>query len=246
MCVFPRGFSKCIAGDSLLFTDEGIKEIGEYFDYQDNDIETYTEHDIGVVNKHGEIEHSDKGVYSGYRDTKVVRTEEGYEIEGTENHPLLVMKEDGVLDWVNIEDIEIGDFLAINRNNDIWGAEELKPTSHLLDIGNVPIPQNVLQSKKDIVIDYVNSLYEKIGIEGIYGYAFICNSDKLSKQLQIIMLNFGIIAHREKIAEQTYSLTINKDKIGKHTSDSVEEEYYYSKVEDIIDSKNHVYDLLFH
>ena len=71
---------------------DGLKEIGEYFNYMSTGKEFYVSQNIGLLNRDGIIETSDKGVYSGYLDTKKIVTEEGYEIEGTSEHPLLVMR----------------------------------------------------------------------------------------------------------------------------------------------------------
>lgn len=120
--VFPRGWSKCVVGDTLLFTDEGMKEIGEFFDYASDDIETYTSHSINLLNRNGVLENSNKGVYSGYKPTKLISSEEGYEIEGTHNHPILV-NDNGDIKFKELKDIAIGDYVVINRNNDVWGKE---------------------------------------------------------------------------------------------------------------------------
>lgn len=120
--VFPRGWSKCVSGDTMLFTDSGIKEIGEFFNYANDDLEFYTSHSINVVNKNGILENSNKGVYSGYKPTLVVTSEEGYEIEGTYNHPILV-NENGDIKFKELKDICVGDYVVINRRNNVWGNE---------------------------------------------------------------------------------------------------------------------------
>jgi len=118
---FPRGWSKCVTGDTLLFTDKGIKEIGEYFDYQNDGIETYYPANINMINRNGKLEKTSAGIYNGYMDTKKIITEEGYSIESTLNHPLLTMTSDGNIEWKKTKDFVIGDYLIINRKNDIWG-----------------------------------------------------------------------------------------------------------------------------
>lgn len=123
MGVFSRGFGKCVTGDTMLFTDKGVKEIGDFFDYQSDGIETYTDHNINLLNRYGELENSSKGIYSGFKQTKKIKTEEGYEIETTLNHPLLVMTESGQVEWRKAEGIAVGDYVPINRDNDIWGDE---------------------------------------------------------------------------------------------------------------------------
>ncbi len=119
--VFPRGYGKCVAGDTYLFTEDGLKEIGEYFNYMSTGKEFYVSQNIGLLNRDGIIETSDKGVYSGYLDTKKIVTEEGYEIEGTSEHPLLVMSDAGYLVFKKMQDIQKGEYVAISRSGNLWG-----------------------------------------------------------------------------------------------------------------------------
>lgn len=121
VCV-SRGYGKCISGDSLVLTEDGLKEIGEYLSYQNDDIETFVDtQKLKIVNRYGKLEQTNAGVYSGYKDTRVITTNEGIEIEPSLNHPLLVMKKNGVMDWKRTEDLEIGDYIVTRRGDNIWG-----------------------------------------------------------------------------------------------------------------------------
>ena len=62
---FSRGYAKCITGDSLVYTDKGIFEIGEFFNYQNNGDETHYDTKINVVNRYGELEKTKLGLYNG-------------------------------------------------------------------------------------------------------------------------------------------------------------------------------------
>ncbi|MFA6667757.1 MAG: LAGLIDADG family homing endonuclease, partial [Bacilli bacterium] len=119
--VFPRGFGKCVSQDTMLFTNQGLKEIGEYFNYSDSRNEFYTAHNIKTLNKDGQLELSDKGVHNGFKDTKRIITEEGYELEGSLNHPILIMNRYGNLEYKKLEELKVGDYTAISKKNDIWG-----------------------------------------------------------------------------------------------------------------------------
>ena len=128
---FSRGYGKCVSGDTLLFTDRGIKEIGEFFNYQNDDVETYYNTQENVVNRYGRLETSKLGLYNGKKECFNIKTVDGYGIVGTPNHRVLVMKKDGNIDFVKTEDIKIGDYVVINRNNDIWGNDDVVDTSSL-------------------------------------------------------------------------------------------------------------------
>jgi intein/homing endonuclease len=61
---------------------------------------------------------------NGVSDTKRLISSKGYLIEGTLNHPLLTMGEDGVPAWTELQDIHVGDYIAIARGMDVWGDED--------------------------------------------------------------------------------------------------------------------------
>lgn len=118
---FPRGWGKCVTGDTLLYTSDGLKEIGSYFNYQDDDVETEYALDLNVVNRNGNKVHSQYGIYSGFKPTKKITTQEGYSLEGTYVHPVLVMNPDGSVEFKRLADINVGDYVVISRNNVLYG-----------------------------------------------------------------------------------------------------------------------------
>lgn len=118
---FPRGWGKCVTGDTLLYTSDGLREIGSYFNYQDDDIETEYNLDLNIVNRNGSKARSQYGIYSGFKPTKKITTQEGYSLEGTYIHPVLVMNPDGNIEFKRLADISVGDYVVISRNNDLYG-----------------------------------------------------------------------------------------------------------------------------
>lgn len=119
--VLPRGSGKCVTKDTLLLTNNGVKEIGAFFDYQNDGIETIRDLEIGIVNYCGENEKTTRGIYSGRKPTIRIKTEEGFSIEGTYVHPLLVMDVDGVVKFKKLKDIKDGDYVCIRRGDNVWG-----------------------------------------------------------------------------------------------------------------------------
>ena len=118
---FSRGYAKCVTGDTLLFTKDGVKEIGEYFDYNQSGIETHYPTKISLINRHGKLEETKLGLYNGKQKTLKLTTNDGFEINGTHIHKILVMDECGKIKFKKLKDIKIGDYVIINRNNDMWG-----------------------------------------------------------------------------------------------------------------------------
>ena len=142
--VFPRGWGKCIKGDTYLFTDKGVLPIKDFFECEENGEEDYTKKlSMSIVNKNFEHEEVDRGVYNGYKNTKKIITGNGYRIECSENHPLMVQKEDGTQDFVLASDLRKGDKVLISVKNDIWGDNldiDLSnlETNHLQRIEKMP------------------------------------------------------------------------------------------------------------
>ena len=128
--VFPRGYGKCESASTIIYTEDGMRELGEFFNYQNDGEETYNQTKIKLLNRYGELESTNAGVYSGYQPTKKIKTEEGYDVENTNNHPMLVISKDGLIDWKESKDIEVGDYVPISRKNDVWGEKTKLDINH--------------------------------------------------------------------------------------------------------------------
>ena len=223
--VYPRGWGKCVTGDTLIYTNEGIKEIGEYFNYCTDDGEFWEEvNDLGVINRYGKLENVSSLYYGGYKPTKKIITEYNYNIEGTLEHPLLIMNTEGKLEWKKIGDIKVGDYVVINRNNDSWGNNVDINIKKILK-SNKPLSRNEMNMSKDIAVDIYKNISENV---------FFTTSEKKSIQLQIILLNLGVVTNRRKIDGKWYVLIIDDTEI---------DDYLFTKVTDIENSSNYVYDI---
>lgn len=234
---FSRGYAKCIKGDSLIFTDEGIKEIGEFFNYQNDNIETHYDTKVNVINRYGRLEKTKLGLYNGKQECITVITNDGYEITGTKIHKVLVINTDGRIVFRKLSDIQIGDYAVINRKNDIWG--KLNDTSVLNDIDYkvlTEIPNVILKSNKYIVSMFLTNIFNNNTI-------LKTKSHKLIKQLQVLLLNFGIISSIKNINDIfTISIHNNQDCDIDITNNNTDCNYYYSKVTSISESIEDVYD----
>ncbi|HEY0379665.1 MAG TPA: PhoH family protein [Pyrinomonadaceae bacterium] len=114
----PAGTGKCLAGDSLVLTDQGMLEIqalcsdalsGEYLpaDFQ-----------IHGLNGPEPVSH----IYNG-GETETVRltTRFGFSIEATPEHPLLTLDARGSLVWKRADEFGAGDVLALQRGQRMFG-----------------------------------------------------------------------------------------------------------------------------
>ena len=264
---FSRGYAKCIKGDSLIFTDNGIKEIGEFFNYQNDNIETHYNIQENVVNRYGELEKTKLGLYNGKQDCITVKTSDGYEITGTRIHKVLVMNKDGEIVFKKLKDIKHGDYVVINRKNDVWGKKSDVDIRKYADVNE--FPKEILVANKDIITSFIRMLYDSHGLIKHNTIHFSSESLKLVKQLQIILLNYGIISIRKQKRNLSYLLIKDSDIILFHNliGFTIEEKiikldelckklqtrhcyshiskidnYYFSKVQEIKHSFEDVYD----
>ena len=116
------GVGKCVVGDTWLFTEHGMRRIAD-FAPADPTPETFYDLDLRLVTPNG-TERASAFYYDGVRETRRVRTAAGYEIEGTLNHPLLVMAPSGELAFKPMGAIAAGDRVAIQRGAGKFGIRQ--------------------------------------------------------------------------------------------------------------------------
>lgn len=186
--VFPRGWGKCVSGDTYLFTNNGMVKIKDFFNCEENGIEDYTSKlDLRIVNKNNIHEEVDRGVYNGYKDTKKIKTNYGFELECSNNHPILVEKSTGEIDYILASDLKIGDNVLISTKNNIWGNKT-----------NLNIDKSKIRGKKEINLP--TELTEELAL--IIGY--IIGDGCVSRKDKLIFSNI------DKDILENYSKYINK------------------------------------
>lgn len=112
-----RGLSKCITGDSLLISSKGLYKIQDIIK---SDVIPNTKQYIDDLYLMGENGYKkvDYGWCNGSTETIKIKTHHGYSLEGTKNHPIRVVR-DGSLQWVELQNIKLGDYIAIYRNEEV-------------------------------------------------------------------------------------------------------------------------------
>ncbi len=117
----PAGTGKCLAGDSLVLTDQGVLEVqalcsdaltGEYLPAN------FQIHGLNGVEP---VSH----IYNG-GETETVRltTRFGFSIEATPEHPLLTLDERGSLVWKRADEFRLGDAVALQRGQRMFGRQD--------------------------------------------------------------------------------------------------------------------------
>ena len=105
---FLPGDQKCIAGDTIILTNNGFEQINEFGTKNEEIIDKKIYIESGqLVKSNMFFKYKDRGV-------KKISTDLGFKITATNNHPLMTVDNDGNFKWINVEDIKIGDTLVMS------------------------------------------------------------------------------------------------------------------------------------
>lgn len=113
---------KCCSGDTMIYTDNGLKKISKISSDLVIDHQTMTteEISINVMGKTGYEEATQ--IYKG-KIEKTIRltTSFGYTIEGSYRHPLLIY--DGEEKWKKLPEIKLGDYIVLKKYTECFGRK---------------------------------------------------------------------------------------------------------------------------
>ncbi len=105
----------CVTGDALVVTDRGLMPI--------KDISQAENISISVLSREREINTASKWFDSGIHPTLKVRTRQGYTIQGSRNHPVLVWSNNPTTGpgytWKLLSKLIVGDVVVIDRTADL-------------------------------------------------------------------------------------------------------------------------------
>jgi len=115
----PAAMRYCVTGDTLVVTDNGLIPINQISQPGIEDVS------VRVLSKDGQTNTASKWWDCGTFQTWRVRTQRGYEVTGTANHPLLVAAphdSDGrvSLTWKTIAQLAVGDYVVLDRSAILW------------------------------------------------------------------------------------------------------------------------------
>lgn len=121
--VEPYGYNLvdgCVAPDTMVLTENGIRTIGELSPVPLDSERGYYNCGISVYNG-GELESVAKYYINGKTKTKKITFDKGFQLETSFVHPVLVCDKSGEYVWRKAEDLQIGDFVAIKVGANVWG-----------------------------------------------------------------------------------------------------------------------------
>jgi len=139
--------SKCVVGDTLLATADGLVRIGALHLGEEPD--TFR-HEILAVASIGGIHKTDAFYYGGVRPVRRVVLRSGQAVTGTPNHRVLTAGPAG-LDWKRLDEIEVGDFVATKVGDDLWSEiaprfDDFTPTAPYGSQKKVHVPDEMTDS----------------------------------------------------------------------------------------------------
>lgn len=120
----------CVVGDTLVNTDKGLMFMGEIV--ENSPLSSETDIDLTIESFENVKNKAVKFFNSGVHDIIEVKTQFGYSVKGTHNHPLLVIEktEQGKphFVWKTMDQLTIDDYLVINRSQNQVESNEDKAT----------------------------------------------------------------------------------------------------------------------
>ncbi len=112
---------KCLRGDTLVFTEHGIRRLDSFAapDHPAGESQAMT---VRLASGTG-VEATAHLYHAGVSPTKRITTRRGYVQEGTAEHRLLVVDEHGAQVWRRHDELCVGDWVVLQKGQNLWGAD---------------------------------------------------------------------------------------------------------------------------
>jgi len=156
----PAGTGKCIVGKTMILTNKGlipIQDIPKYF-YVDNDNRIYGAKvaTLDPEKRKNVVTPVSHWYNLGFQKTLKIKTQFGYEIEGTYEHPIIILDDRGNFIFKRLDQINKGDYVLIRYGTNTFGNLTIVPdedTAYFLGLllgdGNLTIKNRIGFSTSD-------------------------------------------------------------------------------------------------
>ncbi len=141
LLVGPPGCGKCVTGDTIIWTNKGLMDIKDVPRYYYVDDRSHQVYGAGLASFNAEKVYSEDKFASHWydldeQDTVKIKSAQGFSLEGTPEHPVIVMTSDGELRFRNLDQIQEGDYLAIQYGRGMFGKLDVmdNDTAYLLGL----------------------------------------------------------------------------------------------------------------
>ncbi len=119
----------CVRGDTLVLTNKGIIPIDNLGDPYGPRWQDLT---VNVAQEgHKCYNMSAKFLNDGVKQTLTIRTKSNYELCGTHNHRVKVLSANGLIEWKQLSDIIVNDYVGINRTTDLWSDSYVDTSQYI-------------------------------------------------------------------------------------------------------------------
>jgi ATP-dependent metalloprotease FtsH len=123
------GTGKCVTGETLIPTNKGlieIKDIPKYFwvNPRNNNVKGAILPTFDVTRCRDTDQEASHWYDLGEQGTRKVTLKQGMELEGTPEHPVVVMQDDGYLQFKKMEELKEGDHVAVKFGTNIYGVSQ--------------------------------------------------------------------------------------------------------------------------
>ncbi|GCE47197.1 putative serine protein kinase PrkA [Thermosporothrix hazakensis] len=134
---------KCLSGDTLLFTSNGIRRL-DSFASPDQPAGMSRDIQLSLASSVG-VETATKLFYAGKSKTRRLVTRRGFTQEGTPEHRVQIVNQDGVLIWRRHDELQPGDWLVLQKGQNLWGQDvELRWTPQRAELAQrIRVPERM-------------------------------------------------------------------------------------------------------
>ena len=182
---------KCLAADAeIVLSDGSVTTIAQIYQRGSANLLTLT------ANEKFEFTQPSAFVDDGIKPVFRVTTRSGRSVDSTLSHPFLTT--DG---WRSLALLKPGEKIAVPRRLEVFGTESIRDSEVKLlgdkAVHAQEVPAIVFKLQRSQVALFLNRLFASNGWAGASGQSqlgYVTDSQRLAKQIQHLLLRFGIIA----------------------------------------------------
>jgi cell division protease FtsH len=218
LMVGPPGTGKCITGDSLILTQKGlmeIKDVPKYFYVNPETDEVFGAYlpTVDPTTVKDSTNAASHWYNLGEQPTLKITLKQGSILEGTPEHPIVVMNSEGKLEFRRLDQLQEGDSVAMKFGNLVFGnlcevnAEKAYLMGLLTGDGNMSISNRVALTSLDSEINesFRKYIYKNYGAQQHIGLAIDgITSVVSSRQVKKDLLDAGmstLLAHEKTVPD---------------------------------------------
>ncbi len=185
----------CASGDTRIKTDRGLVQIKNLVKGSDENSET--DLSINILSVHKKINKTSKFFNCGKHPIYQLKTEGGFELKGTPNHPVLMVSPDAtgkpIYIWKLLENAQVGDKIVIDRTQiDLNNRKSTESERNWAIIAGCLISEGFISEKRmgfnntdeQYFNDFVKAYQTEVGT-GFYSYHRKLDSGKTIYEFDI-------------------------------------------------------------